>query len=62
MSKPTMRPKPAASAVRAAPTTPPAGPDRIASLPWKWPASARPPFDCMNISRASPVAAATCAT
>ena len=32
------------------PTTPPAGPDRIASLPRKALASVRPPFDCMNCS------------
>jgi hypothetical protein len=36
------------AAVRAAPTMPPAGPDRIASLPWKERASARPPEDCMK--------------
>src|SRR2546430_11093698 len=35
MSKPMMRSKPAAREVRTAPTMPPAGPDRIASLPWK---------------------------
>ncbi len=33
MSNPITRLKPAAAAVRAAPTTPAAGPDRIASLP-----------------------------
>ena len=36
------------AAVRAAPTMPPAGPDRIASLPWKCPASVKPPLDCMK--------------
>src|SRR5918996_214510 len=35
MSKPMMRSKPAAAEVRTAPTMPPAGPDRIASLPSK---------------------------
>ena len=35
MSKPMMRSSPAMAAVRAAPTMPPAGPDRMASLPWK---------------------------
>ena len=33
----------AIAAVRAAPTMPPAGPDRMASLPWKRPASVSPP-------------------
>jgi hypothetical protein len=33
------------------PTTPPAGPDRMASLPWNSSAAVRPPDDCMNISR-----------
>ncbi len=51
MSKPMMRSNPAASEVRTAPTMPPAGPDRIASLPWKRRASVRPPFDCMKKSR-----------
>jgi hypothetical protein len=32
------------------PMMPPAGPDRIESLPWKRCASVRPPLDCMNIS------------
>ena len=50
MSKPMIRPCPAIWLVRTAPTTPPAGPDRIASLPWKRRASVRPPEDCMNIS------------
>ena len=35
MSKPMIWSSPAIAAVRAAPTMPPAGPDRIASLPWK---------------------------
>ena len=34
--------------VRTMPTMPPAGPDRIESLPWNVAASVRPPFDCMN--------------
>ena len=32
------------------PTTPPAGPDRIASLPWNSSAAVSPPDDIMNIS------------
>ena len=36
--------KPASRAVRTMPTMPPAGPDRIASLPWKRCASVRPPL------------------
>ena len=59
MSKPMMRSSPAIAAVRAAPTMPPAGPDRIASLPWKPCASARPPFDCMKYSRVPASSAAT---
>ena len=38
--------------VSAMPTTPPAGPDRIASLPWNSSAAVSPPDDIMNISRA----------
>jgi hypothetical protein len=38
-------------AVSTMPTTPPAGPDRMASLPWNRSASVSPPDDCMNISR-----------
>ena len=41
----------AATAVRTMPTMPPAGPDRIASLPWNACASVRPPEDCMKYSR-----------
>jgi hypothetical protein len=44
-------PCPAATAVRAMPTMPPAGPERIASLPWKRCASVRPPEDCMKNRR-----------
>ena len=51
MSNPITRSKPAAAAVRAMPTMPPAGPDRIESLPRNAPASASPPLDCMNSSR-----------
>ena len=49
-------------AVRAAPTMPPAGPDRIASLPWNRCASANPPLDCMKYSRTPPSSLATCST
>jgi hypothetical protein len=52
MSKPMMRSNPAASAVRTTPTTPPAGPESTLSRPWNSCAEVRPPFDCMNISRA----------
>ncbi len=60
MSKPMIRPCPAIWLVRTAPTTPPAGPDRIASLPSNMRASVSPPEDCMNISfpRISPSKAA----
>ena len=43
--------KPASRPVSAMPTTPPAGPDRIASLPWNSSAAVSPPDDIMNISR-----------
>ena len=62
MSKPMIRSSPARAAVLAAPTMPPAGPDRMASLPWNRRASTSPPLLCMNISRTSPVAAATRST
>ncbi len=62
MSKPISWSKPAISAVRTMPTTPPAGPDRIASLPWNRWASVSPPLDCMNISRAPPSSEATRST
>ncbi len=52
MSKPIRRLKPASRPVSAMPTTPPAGPERIASLPWNSSAAVRPPEDIMNISRA----------
>ena len=51
-----------AAEVRTAPTMPPAGPDRIASLPWNRRASTSPPLLCMNISRTSPVSPATRST
>src|SRR5262245_36483231 len=51
MSKPITLAKPAARAVSTAPTTPPAGPDRIASLPRNSPAEVSPPEDCMKKSR-----------
>ena len=50
MSKPMILDCPAMALTRAAPTTPPAGPDSTASLPWNRPASVSPPEDCMNIS------------
>ena len=60
MSKPMIRSKPASRDTSTAPTMPPAGPDRIASLPWKRCASVSPPELCMNCSRtgvaASPLA------
>ena len=62
MSKPITSSNPAIAAVLTMPITPPAGPDRMASLPWKKWASARPPFDCMNISRVPPSSAATWST
>jgi hypothetical protein len=51
MSKPIARGWPAAAATRAAPTTPPAGPESSAAGPRKWAASVRPPDDCMKRSR-----------
>ena len=59
MSKPTTRSNPAALAVRAMPTMPPAGPDSTASRPRKARASTSPPLDCMNSSRTSPSSSAT---
>ena len=50
MSKPMTRVKPAMRAVSTAPTTPPAGPDRMASLPLNRCAEVSPPEDCMNRS------------
>ena len=51
MSKPISFLKPASRPVSAMPTTPPAGPDRIASLPWNSSAAVSPPDDIMNIRR-----------
>ena len=51
MSKPITWSKPASRAVSTMPTTPPAGPDRIASLPWNRSAAVSPPEDIMNIRR-----------
>ena len=62
MSKPITFSMPANSAVRAMPTMPPAGPDRIASLPWKACASVSPPEDCMKNSLTPGISAATCST
>src|SRR3954464_10639728 len=56
MSKPIRREKPASCPVCAIPTTPPAGPERIASLPWKSSAAVSPPEDIMNIRRILSVA------
>ena len=52
MSKPIMRLNPALIPVRAIATTPPAGPDRIASLPANKSAEVRPPDDIMNMTPA----------
>ena len=49
MSKPMRWRKPACRPVSAMPTTPPAGPERIASLPWNNSAAVSPPDDIMNI-------------
>ena len=48
MSKPMTLSNPAAFAVSAMPTMPPAGPDRIASRPWNNSAAFRPPEEAMN--------------
>ena len=59
MSKPITRLCPASSAVRAMPTMPPAGPDRMASLPRNALACVSPPLDCMNSRRTPGICAAT---
>ena len=59
MSKPMTWSKPASAAVFAIPTIPPAGPDRIASLPRNRPASVSPPLDCMKNRRPAPLRPAT---
>ena len=63
MSNPISRSSPTALPAATIPTTPPAGPDRIASLPRNAAASVSPPFDCMNCSgTVGPNASATRAT
>ena len=62
MSKPMTWLKPAWAAVRAMPTMPPAGPDKMESLPRKLAASVRPPLDCMNSSRTPASSRATSVT
>ncbi len=66
MSKPITRLKPASVAVAAAPTMPPAGPERIASFPSNIAASVSPPEDCMKkrcvCGSSVPIAAATRST
>ena len=62
MSKPTMPAIPDAAAVRTAPTTPPAGPDRMASRARNRSARTSPPCDCMKCSRTSGSAARRRAT
>jgi len=62
MSKEMILSSPAWLAVSTAPTMPPAGPLRIASLPWNRCALVSPPLDCMNISRVPPNSAATRST
>ena len=62
MSNPMTRPNPAAALLRAMPTMPPAGPDRMESLPRNRRASASPPLDCMNSTRTPGSSAATWST
>lgn len=62
MSKPMTSWRLAAADIAAIPTIPPAGPERIASLPRKWWASVRPPEDCMNSSRTPGSSRATWST
>ncbi len=62
MSKPMTLVKPACCAVLAMPTMPPAGPDKMESLPRKLSASVRPPLDCMNSSLVFLSSLATSAT
>ncbi len=62
MSKPIRRARPASRPVSASPTTPPAGPERIASLPWNSSAAVSPPEDIMNISRAPELRASSCSS
>ena len=62
MSKPITLANPAACAVLAMPTIPPAGPDKIASLPRNRRESVSPPLDCMNCTLVPPSSAATWST
>ena len=63
MSKPMTRSKPAAFAVAAMPTTPPAGPGIDRVLGAELLAAMSPPFDCMKARRGpSPRRRATWAT
>ena len=62
MSKQITLSKPARRLTATAPTTPPAGPERIASLPRNSVASVRPPCDCMKRRRTSPSRAVTLST
>ena len=51
ISNAMMRSKPDSMLTFAAPTIPPAGPDKIASFPLKRLASVNPPLDCMKSRR-----------
>ncbi|MNT60474.1 hypothetical protein D3C72_1980570 [compost metagenome] len=62
ISKPIILSNPASCAVRTMPTMPPAGPERIASFPWKFDASVSPPLDCMKSRRTPSIREATCST
>ena len=62
MSKPMTLSNPARRLTATAPTTPPAGPERTASLPRNSAASVSPPCDCMKRRRTSPSCAATPST
>ncbi len=62
MSKPSTWDRPACSAVRATPTTPPAGPESTASRPRKASARTKPPAEVMNHSGAPSRAWATLST
>ena len=59
MSKPSAALAPAASAVLATPTTPPAGPETTASFPRNASARTSPPAEVMNHSGAPFTASAT---
>ncbi len=66
MSKPIAAGEARLAAVAAAPTTPPAGPDRIASLPSNKAASVNAPDDCMKnslvLASSAPISRATPST